>query len=447
MLAAALRHPISVLGVAVTTASALLFLGLFALHILGFIENPYVGILVFIVIPAIFVVGLLLIPVGRWLNRRRQRAGLPVAGWPRIDLNDATQRRMIALFMVATIANILLLSMASYGAVQYTDSTPFCGQVCHSVMEPEFVAHAAGPHAQIECARCHVGPGAGGFVTAKLNGTRQLWLVTTGKYSRPIPEPIGALPAVEGTCERCHRADHFIGDTLAVVYDYASNAANTQTITNLRLHVGGPAAGTGIHGMHANGATSIEYAAADDKREQIPYVRMTMADGRVREFFADGVNRAEAAARPLHRMDCLDCHNRPAHAFGATPQRAVDTALGRSLVNAKIPYIRREMVRVLRASYPTQETGLQTIDRDLRMAVTVSPQAAFTEADLRRAIAVTQGIYRDNVFPGMKVGWGTYPNHLGHTDAPGCFRCHDDSHKSSDGMAISQDCELCHAIE
>jgi hypothetical protein len=51
------------------------------------------------------------------------------------------------------------------------------------------------------------------------------------------------------------------------------------------------------------------------------------------------------------------------------------------------------------------------------------------------------------VFPLMRVTWGTYPNQLGHIDTPGCFRCHDDSHKTKDGKAISQDCELCHAIE
>jgi len=38
-------------------------------------------------------------------------------------------------------------------------------------------------------------------------------------------------------------------------------------------------------------------------------------------------------------------------------------------------------------------------------------------------------------------------NNIGHMDSPGCFRCHDDSHKTKDGMAIGQDCETCHAIE
>jgi len=67
--------------------------------------------------------------------------------------------------------------------------------------------------------------------------------------------------------------------------------------------------------------------------------------------------------------------------------------------------------------------------------------------DLRQAIAVTQAIYQRSVFPSMKVGWGTYANQIGHIVSTGCFRCHDEEHKTTDGRAISQDCELCHTIE
>src|SRR6266545_4854640 len=188
--ARALRNPVSAIGIALTTASALLFLFLFMLHVFGFVQNPYVGILVFILIPAVFVAGLLIIPVGVWLERRREAAGLEPRRWPKIDLNDPTQRRMIGFISIATIANVLILSMASYGAVEYSESQPFCGQVCHTVMEPEFVAHADGLHGRVHCVECHVGPGAGGFVSAKLNGTRQLWLAATGTYPRPIPTPV-----------------------------------------------------------------------------------------------------------------------------------------------------------------------------------------------------------------------------------------------------------------
>jgi hypothetical protein len=47
----------------------------------------------------------------------------------------------------------------------------------------------------------------------------------------------------------------------------------------------------------------------------------------------------------------------------------------------------------------------------------------------------------------MNVSWGTYVNNIGHSSGPGCFRCHDDNHKSKDGAVIRQDCDLCHTIE
>lgn len=448
--AAALRNPISAIGVALTTASAFLFLVLVTLQGLGFLENHYIGILVFVLVPALFLVGLLIIPVGLWLERRRTRAGISAPAWPRIDLNDPVQRRTMLFVAVLTLVNVAILSMASYGAVEYSESQPFCGQACHTVMEPEFVAHQSGPHGRVHCVACHVGPGAGGFVTAKLNGTRQLWLAATGTYRRPIPTPLESMPDVRTSCEQCHWPDRFVGDKVKVLYEHADDEANTQTKTSVRLHVGGPVSGTGsgtgIH-WHMSRANDIEYIALDDKRERIPYVRVATPDGRVREYFAEGVTEADLSGRPRRRMDCLDCHNRPAHRIDASPERAVDAAIGEGMISTKVPFIRREAVRALRAVYSTQDTGLTQIERSIRDAMNARLPHAFEEADLRRAIRVTQALYRSNVFPSMKVGWGTYPNQIGHTVSTGCFRCHDEGHKTRDGVAIRQECELCHTIE
>jgi hypothetical protein len=349
-----------------------------------------------------------------------------------------------------TLANVAILSVASYGAVEYSESQQFCGQACHAVMEPEFTAHQSGPHAQVHCVACHVGPGAGGFISAKLNGTRQLWLASTGTFNRPIPTPIESMPDVRTSCEQCHWPDRFVGDKVKVLYEHANDEANTETKTTVRLHVGGPVSGsgsgTGIH-WHMNRANEIEYVALDEKREQIPYVRVATPDGRVREYFAEGVAAADLAGKPRRRMDCLDCHNRPAHRFGASPERAVDAAIGEGRISGKIPFIRRDAVRALMAPYASHEVAVPEIERALRDAVNARLPHAFEEADLRRAIGVTQAIYRSSVFPSMKVGWGTYPNQIGHTVSTGCFRCHDENHKTTDGAAISQDCELCHSFE
>ena len=449
--AAALRNPISAIGVALTTASSLLFLFLFLIHLFGFLENPYTGILVFVLLPALFLIGLSIIPCGLWLERRRTRAGTAAPAWPRIDLNDPRQRSTLFFVAALTLVNVLILSVASYGAVEYSESQQFCGQACHTVMEPEFVAHQTGVHGRVPCVACHVGPGAGGFLTAKLNGTRQLALAITGRYGRPIPTPIDTMPDVRTSCEQCHWPDRFVGDRIKVLYEYANDEANTQTSTILHLHVGGAIAGTGGGGTgihwHMNRANAIEYVALDDKREQIAYVRVSTPDGRVREYFAEGKTAGDLVSRPRRRMNCLDCHSRPAHEFGATAERAVDAALGEGRINAKIPLIRREAVRALRAEYLSQDVALREIERTLRAGMNTGRPRAYEEADLRRAIGVTQAIYRRSVFPAMKVGWGTYADQIGHTVSTGCFRCHDDGHKTTDGIAIRQECELCHTME
>ena len=342
------------------------------------------------------------------------------------------------------------MSFASFGGVEYSESQAFCGQSCHPVMKPQFEAHRQGPHSKVHCVSCHVGPSAGAFLTAKLRGSKQLWLVVSHSYKRPIPAPIENLPPVEGTCESCHWPDRDIGDVIRVFYEFADDEANTKTATTVRLHVGGAVSGTGsgsgIH-WHMNRANEVEYLATDARRDTITYVRSKGRDGLVREFFAEGVTPADVEGRPLRRMDCTDCHNRPAHTFGTMPERAVDAALGAGQIDAAIPFIRRETVRALRASYASHAAADQQIEQAIRGAINAAGPRAFEEAALRRSIGVAQAIYRRNVFPEMNIGWGSYANLSGHTTSSGCFRCHDDAHKTREGLSIKQDCESCHSIE
>ena len=451
VVASVLRSRIAAVGVTLTTAGALLFLVLVALTSFGYLENPYAGIVVFIMVPAIFVLGLLLVPAGLWLDRRRRlRAGIAEPLPTSFSLADPDVRRTVIFLVAATIINLAIVASASFGAVEYSESQSFCGQSCHPVMKPEFEAHRSGPHAKVHCVSCHVGPGAGAFLKAKFNGSRQLWLVASHTYHSPIPTPIHNLPPVEGTCETCHWRDRYIGDVIKVFYEYADDEANTETKTTVRLHVGGAVSGTGFGGgihWHMNRSNAVEYLAEDEAREKIVYVKSTGQDGAVREFFAEGVTPAQVAGKPLRRMDCTDCHNRPAHTFGTTVERAVDAAIGAGLIDAKIPFIRREAVRALRANYANHEAADQQIDQSIRGALNASLPRGFEEAALRRSIGVAQSIYRRNVFPEMNVGWGSYPNQSGHTTSNGCFRCHTDTHKTREGLAIKQDCESCHSIE
>jgi thiosulfate reductase cytochrome b subunit len=135
-------------------------------------------------------------------------------------------------------------------------------------------------------------------------------------------------------------------------------------------------------------------------------------------------------------MDCMDCHNRPTHTF-ELPERALDRALAEGAISPELPFMKKKAVELLRAEYPDQETAATRIQEGLKEYYRKEqPQAyashrAAVETSAERIVA----IYARNVFPNMKVGWGTYPNQIGHEDFLGCFRCHDDSHKTRDGKA------------
>jgi hypothetical protein len=449
-----IRSPVSLLGAGLTTLSAVLFLAVFLADLFGLHTNPYLGIVFFLVLPALFVVGLLLIPLGAWVERRRRAAGKAPSEvrWPQVDLNDPGQRRTVLAVLALTMANIVIVSLAAYRGVEYMDSVEFCGQVCHSVMKPEYTAHQDAPHSRVACVACHVGPGASSFAQSKLSGTRQLLALARGTYARPIPAPVEHTRPARDTCEGCHWSEKFHGDRIRRVYEYADDEQSTESVTTLRLHVGGGSdrlgVATGIH-WHMNVANRVEYVATDDQRQVIPYVRLEDRTGTVREYYAEGVTPEDVATRERRVMDCLDCHNRPSHTMAASAERAVDAAIARGEMPRTLPFARREAVKALKAPYVTEAAALEGVARSLRgfYAAGGQPASGAPQAELEKLVAAAQRIYQRNVFPEMNVRFGTYPNQIGHIDFPGCFRCHDDSHKTGDGRTITQDCETCHTIE
>jgi NapC/NirT cytochrome c family protein len=426
---------------------ALLFLLLLLLETLGYFTSPYFGLLLFVTIPAAFVIGLLLIPLGVRLDARRRRRspGAPPADWPVLDLSMARQRRIVAGVVLLTVVNLVLLSMASVGAVHYMETAAFCGRVCHTTMEPQYVAHQRGPHARVACVDCHVGPGAGALIESKMAGTRQLWQIATNRVPKPVPSPVHSMRPARFTCENCHWPEKLHGDELRVFREYADDETSTETTTVMTMFVGGGSAdlgvGSGIH-WHMNLANEIEYVATDSTRQVIPYVRLRTRDGTVREYTAPNTTPGQIAAGERRRMDCLDCHNRPAHTFFTTPERAIDAAITQGRLPRDLPFVRREAVAAVREEYSDKDAALLAIASRLREFYKARP--ASDAALVRRIIDGTQDVWAHNVFPAMKVKWGTYPNNISHIDTPGCFRCHDDEHVTRDGRAIKQDCEMCH---
>jgi len=447
------RNPLTLFGIWLTTVSSVLFLVVFLADVFGVHTNPYIGIIFFLVLPSLFAFGLVLIPSGIVLSRRRERQGKPAAvlRWPVVDLNVAHQRKVAFFIAAATMVNIVVLGLATYRGVEYMDSPEFCGQVCHTVMKPEFTAYLNGPHARVACVQCHIGPGAPWFVKSKLSGTRQLFAVALETYPTPIPSPVEDLRPARDTCEQCHWPEKFTGDRLRTVREFAEDEANTGTTSTLRLHVGSgqeKLGATGIH-WHMSPSVRVTYITTDPKRQTIPYVEVDDGSGTVRKFRAEGVTDEQLARGEQRTMDCMDCHNRPSHRFDTSPERAVNEAMAHGEIPTDLPFIRREAVAALKATYPSEADAPQAIANRLQTFYrTQLPEGLpGREESLRRAVKTVQALYGRNVFPQMKVTWGTYPNNIGHQDFPGCFRCHDDAHKAADGRTISQDCSTCHTIE
>jgi nitrate/TMAO reductase-like tetraheme cytochrome c subunit len=437
---------ISRIGILLVTAATVFWIFLLPQLLRGSTSNPYIGILLFFGLPAIFISGLVLIPVGVFFARRKAHArgqADPVI----FDFRDMAIRRLLMFIALATAVNIIIVSQLSYSAVRYMETSHFCGQMCH-VMNPEFTAYRQSPHSNVPCSECHVGAGATGFVMAKLAGTRQLLTLTAGTYPRPIPVPENMLPATE-TCQRCHSAERFVGDRLVVHHEYAEDEQNSVTSTVLRLKVGGGRAGIGIHGAHMRPDVRIEYVTTGEGRKEIPQVSYIEPNGKVTVYKATDskLTPAQLAAGKTRSMDCMDCHNRPTHVF-QVPERAVDQGLAVGQISAMLPFVKREALAALKAIYPDRATAAREIESRLTGFYRTNHAQIF-QSDSNRvqaAIAAVQAIYARNVFPEMKVNWGTYPSQLGHNDSPGCFRCHDGNHGSADGRVISNDCATCHEI-
>jgi len=441
------NNPVSLAGGAVTTASGTTMIAYWLVELFGRPnDNPYLGIIFFLILPALFLGGLALIPVGLFARRKRlQAAGLIPAVFPKVDLDDHIFRHGLDIVLVATIVNVLVVAIASYRGAAYMDSPQFCGQSCH-VMHPEYAAYTVSAHSHVDCVACHIGSGAESYFKAKVNGTKQLIEVAINRYPTPIPSPVQNLRPAREICEGCHTPARFVGEKLLVKSTFADDEKNTETQSVVVLHLGGRDSLshlTGIHGVHLG---HIEYIATDPTRTTIPWVQRRNADGTETTFVASNAG-AGIPSGERRVMDCVDCHNRAAHTM-QTAEDALNRAMAEGGVSPDLPWVHKESLLLLKANYTTSAEASAKIPAELAdFYRSQHPEVMATHADLVKAAGVALvDIFTHNVFPEMKVTWGTHPNHIGHTNYPGCWRCHDADHTSKDGKTITQDCAACHNL-
>lgn len=446
----------SITGAIIALISLFMIIFLIVISTLLGEGSSYLGLVIYILLPVVLVIGLIMIPIGMivFTRRLKKKDLIQERRWPYIDLNYNRHRNAFLIFTFGTVLFLLVSAVGSYEAFHYTESVQFCGTLCHQVMEPEFIAYQNSPHARVACVDCHVGSGANWYVRSKMSGLYQVYAVLAGVYPQPIPTPITNLRPARETCEQCHWPEKFYARTLRIEKHYLADEMNTEWDIALQMKIGSSYSALGlkegIH-WHINPDVKIEYMTSPrSHRDTIPWVKMTnLKTGESTifedpEYFNTGKDLSDLETRV---MDCMDCHNRPSHDY-KTPIRFINDAITAGDIPKELPDIKSVAMEVINNEFPTLDSAFSFIKSEVLMYYEFMYEDIFADEMplIEKAIGSIQQAYSENIFPYMKVSWNSYPNHIGHLEFDGCFRCHNDRHEAPDGRVISMDCNLCHTI-
>ncbi|MGD0218069.1 MAG: NapC/NirT family cytochrome c [Desulfobaccales bacterium] len=436
---------VGVFGLVLAISSLFVTFCLIGFDLFHGFRQPYMGILIFLVLPSFIWMGIVLAGLGVWLEfRRAKKPGAEV----RDEARESRRQRQLVLALSCAFGFFMLTSLGSYQAFQVTESPQFCGALCHTVMRPEFSEYKTSPHARVPCTECHIGPGASWFVRSKISGLYQVYATVLNVYPRPIPVPVQNLRPAQETCEQCHWPAKFYGWVDLRHQFFLPDKQNTPWNIRMLVHVGGANETTGpVGGIHWHMILSnrIEYIATDESRQTIPWVRVTnLKTGAVDVYESkDSPLTPKQKALATRRLDCIDCHNRPTHIFDS-PYSALDVSMWLGRIDPAIPSIKLNAAKALvkAAGAVSQAPGITMVAEELSKEYSDYQD----QPKIRQAIVETQRIFEDNFFPEMKTDWRVRPNNIGHYIWPGCFRCHDGSHVDKAGQAISNACDTCHTI-
>ena len=437
-------------GVVLTTSSFVTFLIFQLATFAGLVTNAYFGLVLYMALPALFVLGLVLIPVSLWRTRRQSGTSLREVIAERTESGElaagvvgAPLVRTIALL---TLVNVVFLAAASVKMLHFMETPRFCGTACHTVMNPEWTTYQDSPHARVACVECHVGEGLDALIESKMRGAWQMVSAAFDLYETPIPTPVHTLRPARETCERCHWPEKFFGHRLQTYVEYGDDRAATPAYTTLDLKIdtGIEPGESGIH-WHIADANAVRYASIDDERRTMIWVESRQPDGTWRRFRNTSLDLEPGGDEVVRVMDCVDCHNRATHIY-EDPERAVNERIRTGAIDSSLPFIHREAAAALRTEYPTVEAARTGIERALRGRYRRMGEVV-NEPKLDAAITALGEAYERNIHPKMEIRWGSYPSLIGHrAGTQGCFRCHNAELRGDDGARIADDCTVCHSI-
>ncbi|MFC1557430.1 NapC/NirT family cytochrome c [candidate division KSB1 bacterium] len=440
-------------GVVFITSSVVSFFIFEIAMISGVFTNAYIGLISYLLFPTLFIIGLILVPVG-WFKHKNE-TGLSTEELLKHDFHLTYIKggifgsNVFLIILILTAANVVFLVGLSTQMLHFMDQSEFCGTACHSVMGPEWASYQKSPHARVPCVECHVGEGVDALINAKLNGVWQIISSSFNLYSRPIPTPVHQLRPAPETCEKCHWPDKFYGSHMKNLIRYQMDEQSTPTYTtlNLKIDAGIGSNESGIH-WHIAEENEVRYVSVYDERIKMIWVEVRQPDGTFRRFTNDRLMKYYSDELEVRSLDCVDCHNRATHIY-QVPEIAVDELIEKELVDRLLPYIKREGLTAITRNYPDKEKGLQGVERHIREFYQRKyPDTYEAKTDqIDMAIRSLQEAYDRNIHQTMNIRWGAYKSHLGHESTDeGCFRCHSQKLKDNEGNYISFECTLCHSI-
>ncbi len=443
------------LGVMLTTSSFIVFIIFEIAWMLGVINNAYVGLIIYMALPALFIIGLILIPIG-WRKAKRTTGKtsreLLERRFPTKEVKGGfLGSGIFRTILFLTIINIIFVGGASMQMLNFMDRPHFCGTACHSVMNPEWTTYLDSPHARVKCVECHVGQGLEAAIDAKINGLWQIISATFNLYEKPIPTPVHNLRPARETCEECHWPQKFYGYRMQTRISYASDSLSTPTYRtlNLKIDAGRSDQKSGIH-WHISDANEVRYTSVDNESEEMIWVDVKQPDNTFRRYYnrdLDSSYFSDISEEDVQTMDCIDCHNRATHIY-EDPKRAIDERIRLGILNRDLPYLKREALAAITGGFPDLSSAFSGINNHINSFYKRNYQEIYEQeaALIDSTVNTLCSIYARNIHPEMNITWGVYPSHIGHKGSRGCFRCHLNHMTDKNDEAIPFDCTLCHSI-
>ncbi|HEX4942777.1 MAG TPA: NapC/NirT family cytochrome c, partial [Usitatibacteraceae bacterium] len=367
----------------------------------------------------------------------------------RIKLGRRTLMLGSVTTIVALVVGISVIGAAGIVGWEFSNSNAFCANMCHSVHPEETAAHDVGVHARVNCVECHMGRNSTLHLMAlKPTHAKELWGMIAG-YERPIAS--GTLRPSREACESCHWPSVEHHDSIDVKVHYGTDPASGESRTRIVLHTGMEAIREGYtKGIHWHIQNEVRFVSPDPQRREIPWVEVRKPDG-TKVSYTDGETKLTAqqiSALEPRAMACYDCHNAVGHPF-PNPETTVDEAIRVGRIDRTLPSAKARAVALVNSL--ADVTG-ELKEREAKVDKLIADAAAkaATPAEHKQAEQKFNKAMREILlaasFSAKGFTWKSFPNHIGHADTPGCFRCHDGKHYNDKGEAIRLQCTLCHAL-